>query len=82
MAINTSHEVTIPNLKLDLGQLLNIIRQLDNSARAEVAQVLLETETDSRFAHALEELSQRLLVTDISDLDIDAEIRAVRQARH
>lgn len=69
-------------MKLDFNQQLNIIRQLDSSARSEVAQVLLESDVDTRFAQVLAELSQQPSVTDISDLDIDAEIHVVRQARH
>lgn len=82
MSISTLHEINISNLKLDFNQLLNIIRQLDPAARSEVAQVLLETDVDTPFAKVLEELSQQPPVLNISDLDIDVEIRAIRQDRH
>ncbi|MCP4696322.1 MAG: hypothetical protein GY862_05685 [Gammaproteobacteria bacterium] len=72
-------EVTVSNLKLDLDQLLAIIRQLDISARTQIAQALLETDMDTKFTRVLKQIAEGQPVMGISDSDIDAEVRAVRQ---
>jgi hypothetical protein len=75
-----SPEVTIPNVRLDLEELLAVIQTLDEPSRARVARVLVEVEMDARFKNLIEELATRAPVEEISDADIDREVRAVRGA--
>ena len=70
--------ITIPDIKLTIDQLLKTIRQLDKATRIQVARVLLETEMDARLASLIEQLAGTSPADDISDEDIDAEIKAVR----
>lgn len=76
-----STTITIPNIKAQftLEQLIAAMRQLEPEARAKVAQALLETELDADLAQLIAELYSQSPITDISDDDILAEIRAVRQ---
>lgn len=79
MATNT---VLIPNVELSLEQLIAAIRQLEPDARSRVAQALLADDMDARFAALIARLANKQPVTAISDADIEAEIRAVRQQQH
>jgi hypothetical protein len=79
MAVH-SPEITISNVRLDLEELLAVIRGLDQPSRACVAQALAETEMDSRLKSLLEQLADRSPVDDITDADIDREVQAVRDA--
>ncbi|HKH45298.1 MAG TPA: hypothetical protein VKM72_11585 [Thermoanaerobaculia bacterium] len=65
---------------LDLEELLAVIQGLDERARARVAQALAEAEIDARFKDLIEQLAARAPVPEITDLDIDREVRAVRNA--
>jgi len=69
------------NVTLTLDQLLTAIRQLDEPARTQVAQALLETDLDTKFAALIRRLAEREPATGISDEIINAEIRAVRRSR-
>lgn len=71
--------VTIPNIQLTLDQLIAAVRQLEPNARSEVAQALLTEDMDERFAQLIGRLADKPPATDITDADINAEIRAVRQ---
>lgn len=71
--------VTIPNIKLSIDQLLTAIRQIDEPARIKVAQTLVETQMDAKLANLIEQLAKTPPVDDISDADIEAEIKAVRE---
>ncbi|MGE0084090.1 MAG: hypothetical protein AB7S75_06680 [Desulfococcaceae bacterium] len=42
-------EITIPNVSLNLDQLLAIIRDLDKPSRIQVAKVLAETDLDAEL---------------------------------
>lgn len=76
-------EINIPNVRLDLEELLAVIQGLDEPARARVAQALAEAEVDARFRDLIEQLAARAPVGDITDAEIDREVRAVRNAgRH
>jgi len=68
--------ISIPNITLN--ELLRAIRRLDQSARAQVAQVLLETELDSNLSALLYRLAEREPADEMSDEMINAEIAAVR----
>jgi hypothetical protein len=46
-----------------------------------VARVLLETKMDDELSHLLLELSQTPPADDITDAEIQAEVRAVRESR-
>jgi len=74
-----SSVITIANMKLSLDQLLAVIRQLDEPARVEVARALAETKMDAELADLIGQLAETPPAHDVSDADIDAEIRAVRQ---
>ena len=71
--------VTIPEVQLSLDQLVAAIRQLEPSARSEVAKALMETELDARMAELIQSLASRSPVDDISDEEIAAEVDAVRE---
>jgi hypothetical protein len=74
-------EVTIPNVKLDLDDLLSLIRRLDAGARRRIAQVLADSEMDARLEGLIRQLAAKPSADDLSDADIDLEVKAVRQAR-
>ena len=79
MALRAS-EIIIPNVRLGLDELLAVIQSLDEPSRARVARALAEAEIDARFKVLLEQLAARAPVEDITDADIDQEVRAVRGA--
>ncbi len=75
-----SSEITIPNVRLGLEDLLAVIQSLDEPSRARVAQALAETELDARFKNLIEQLAARAPAEGITDADIDREVQAVRSA--
>ena len=76
-------EITIPNVRLDLEDLLAVIQTLDEPSRARVAKALAEVEMDARFRDLIEQLASRVPADDITDTEIDREVQAVRDAaRH
>ena len=75
-----SLEVTIPNVRLPLEELLEVIQKLDAPSRARVAQALAGVEMDSRFKDLIERLAARAPAQDLTDADIDREVQAVRSA--
>ena len=74
-------EITVPNVKMSLDQLLDVVRQLNEAGRARVAQALLDTMMDQELRSLLSELASSPPADDISDEEIQAEVRAVRGAR-
>lgn len=76
-----SSEISIPNVRLDLEELLVVIQGLDEPARARVAQALAQAEVDARFRDLIEQLAARAPAEDITDADIDHEVQAVRKRR-
>lgn len=70
--------ITIPEVKLTVGQLLKVVRQLDDASRSQLARVLMETEMDAKLASLIEKLAKTTSADDVSDEDIEAEIKAVR----
>jgi len=79
MALRSS-EITIPNVRLGLEDLLTVIQSLDEPSRARVAQALAEVEMDARFKDLIEQLAARASAEDLTDADIDREVQAVREA--
>ncbi|HHC24247.1 MAG TPA: hypothetical protein ENK58_02355 [Desulfobacterales bacterium] len=77
-----SAEIVIPNVRLNMDQLLSVIRQLDEPSRVQVAKVLTETEMNSKMGNLIERLSKKKPVGEISDMDIETEIRRVRHAEN
>lgn len=73
-------EITIPNVRLGLEELLAVIQGLDAPSRARVAQTLGEVEMDARLKDLVEQLAVRVPADDLTDADIDREVRAVRDA--
>lgn len=67
--------------EINLEQMLEVIRNLDAAARTRVAQVLAESEMDSRFRELILNLTNKPPVHEISDAEIQAEVDAVRRAR-
>jgi hypothetical protein len=80
----SSSTVTIPNIKVQLtvDQLLAAVRQLEPRDRARVARAITDAELDTELAQLIAELYSQPPITDISDADILAEIRAARQQLH
>ena len=77
-----SSEVTIPNVRLGLEEFLGVIQNLDEPSRARVAQALADVEMDARFKGLIEQLAAKVPADDITDAEIEAEVRAVRSAAH
>lgn len=75
-----SPEIVIPNVRLGLEDLLEVIQSLDEPSRIRVAQALAEAEVDARFKELIQQLAARGPVEDITDADIDREVQAVRNA--
>jgi len=75
-----SPKITIPNVHLDLEELLAVIQDLDAPSRARVAQALAEVEMEARFKDLIQELAARAPADDITDAEIDREVQAVRDA--
>ncbi|HEX4954994.1 MAG TPA: hypothetical protein VF017_16515 [Thermoanaerobaculia bacterium] len=80
MTLRTS-EITLPNVRLRLEDLLTAIHDLDEPSRTRVAQALAEAEMDARFRTLIDQLAARVTVEDLSDSDITREVQAVRAAR-
>jgi hypothetical protein len=75
-----SSEVTIPNVRLGLEELLDVIQGLDEPSRARVARALAEVEMDARFKDLIEQLAARAPAEDLTDADIDREVQTVRSS--
>ena len=76
-----SDTVVVPFVTLTLDQLLDAIRLLDERGLYQVANVVLERHHDSALSGLIERLSQRESVDYLSDSDLVAEVRAVREER-
>ncbi|HSN74498.1 MAG TPA: hypothetical protein VL334_05295 [Anaerolineae bacterium] len=76
--------VTIPNtrVQLTIDQLVAAVRQMDPGERAKIARALTDVELDQELAQLISELYSQPPVTEISDADIVAEVRTVRQQVH
>jgi hypothetical protein len=83
MQTEPSVRVTIPNVTVSLDQLLAAIRQLDERSLRQVAQVVVETSRNVRLIELIRRIDQRDtgLTDDVSDEAINAEVKALRQAR-
>lgn len=46
--------ITVPNVSFNLDQLLDIIRQLDEPARLQIAELLAETLTNSQLTTSIQ----------------------------
>lgn len=77
----TPTTITIPNIKVQLtvDQIVTAIRQLGPGERARIAWAITDAELDMELTQLIAELYGQPPVLDISDADILAEIRAVRQ---
>lgn len=74
------NEITIPNVRLDIDDLVALVRRLDADARQRVAQALADSEMDSRLGGLISQIAAKTPVDEISDADVDIEVKAVRQA--
>ena len=78
----TTSTVTVPyNVQLTVDQLVVAVRQLEPEGRAKIAQALLAKDMDERLSKLIQRLAKKPPVTDISDEEINEEVRAVRRAR-
>lgn len=73
-----SSEITLPNVRLDLDDLLAVIESLDEPSRARIAQTLADSEMEARFKNLIEQLGARVPPEGITDADIDREVQVVR----
>lgn len=75
--------ITIPDVKVQLSveQLIAAARQLEPVERAELARALTDDDLDIELAQLIAELYGQPPGDEISDDDILAEVRAVRQQR-
>ncbi|MEM1370185.1 MAG: hypothetical protein AAGG02_19720 [Cyanobacteria bacterium P01_H01_bin.15] len=67
------------SVPVTLEQLIQAVQQLQPEERALVAEALAKSELRSDLAKLLKELYAQPPADDITDADIMAEIRAVRQ---
>jgi hypothetical protein len=74
-----SRVVTVPPMELSPDPFLAVIRQLDEPTRVEVDRVLAETEMDTQMRGLIAQLAQMSPADDIGDVDVQAEIDAVRR---
>jgi hypothetical protein len=81
MVMSSMRTVTIPEVELTLDQLVTAIRQLEPAARSEIAKALMEAELDARMAELIGSLSGRPSADDIKDVDIVAQVNAVRRKK-
>ena len=79
-----SSTVTIPNIKVQLtvDQLVTAVRQLNPRDRATIASAITDAELDVELVQLIQDLYSQPPVLDVSDAEIQAEIRAVRQQVH
>jgi hypothetical protein len=70
------------SLPITLEQLIQAVQQLEPDERAQVASALLELDLRSDLATLLTELHAHPPADDVTDDDILAEIKAVRQQPH
>lgn len=68
--------VSIP---ITLEQLITVVQQLQPDERAQVAKALVQAGLHSDLTALIQELYAQPAVDDITDDDIRAEIKAVRQ---
>jgi hypothetical protein len=80
--MQTTSTITIPNVQLTLDDLIGVVRQLDSESRTKVAQALIADDMDAKFTQLIQALSEKEPITDISDEEINAEIKAVRRQHH
>ena len=73
--------VVVPSVTLTLDQLLAAVRQLDERGLHQVASVVLEKAHDAALTSLMLRLAGRESVGDISDEELAAEVRAVRNER-
>lgn len=78
-----SATITLPDIQvqLSLDQIVAAIRQLEPSARAQLARALAKDKLDEDLAQLIVDLYNSPPIDDVSDEDIRLEINAVRQ-RH
>ncbi|MBK9053020.1 MAG: hypothetical protein IPL78_19545 [Chloroflexi bacterium] len=74
--------ITIPNVQLTIDQLVAVIRRLEPETRNKVAKALLAEEMDERLTDLIQSLANKPPVTDMTDEEINEEVRAVRRQRH
>jgi hypothetical protein len=70
------------SIPITLEQLITAVQQLQPDERAQVARALVEMDLRSDLTALIKELYAQPPVDDITDDDIMAEIKAVRQQSH
>lgn len=73
--------VVVPSVTLTLDQLLDAIRQLDERGLRQVAGVVLEKNHEASLSALMQRLALRAPVDYLSDRELAAEVRAVREER-
>mgnify|MGYP003336217478 CR=1 FL=1 len=71
--------MTMISVPITLEQLITAVKHLQPDERAQIARALIQEDLRSDLTALLEELYSQLPVDDITDDDIMAEIKAVRQ---
>jgi len=67
------------SVPVTLEQLITAIKQLQPDERAQIAQVLVQEELQADLTGLMQELYSQPQVDEVSDEDILAEVKAVRQ---
>ena len=81
MTSQAAAEIIVPHVKIGFDDLLEAIRQLDEGDRSKIARVLLEAKMDEEMRCLLQELLEASPHDEISDAEIQAEVRTVRASR-
>jgi len=68
-------------MPITLEQLINTVKQLQPSDRAQVAKALIEIELQSDLTNLIKDLYSQDAIEEITDNDIMSEIKFVRQNR-
>ena len=72
----STRTILIPNGELTLEQLIIAIRQLEPDVRSEVVKAILADEMDDRFARLINRLANKTPAIDITDAEINDEVRS------
>ncbi len=70
--------IRVPEVMLTLDQLISTIRLLDDQSLSKVVRVILDRRNDDRLSLILQQLAAQSPSDDLSDDEINAEVKIVR----
>ncbi|MCW1971119.1 MAG: hypothetical protein KIH69_023670 [Anaerolineae bacterium] len=75
---NPQPMIRVPEVMLTLDQLISTIRLLDDQSLSKVVRVILDRRNDDRLSLILQQLAAQSPSDDLSDDEINAEVKIVR----